>query len=286
MPDDEYFNFQNVNNEIVERSLEVVSPSFTQISNEINNAADLERWRKLYLSEASKTQYIAFKGKRFGQELIYPKKANIFKPIFNSNSTDIDIELKIVPAPMRVVKVPVLTSIWFTELLYHLETQMPVVDINPLDEDIEEPLNIQEAIENEMDFERSSTSDNIRLVFYTGFHTIYKEDEEDTVTVNKVDYPVPFVDYFWEIGKLGERIISQEKLTLRLDHPDGMKRLYDSVNVDTTREYTFRFLYPGKIDAKSIFVFNNKEFVCKQFQYIVSPLGIEDVIEGIFYPMN
>jgi hypothetical protein len=41
-----------------------------------------------------------------------------------------------------------------------------------------------------------------------------------------------------------------------------------------------------KPDAKSIFIINNKKFVCRELQYKISANGFDPVIEGAFYPMD
>ena len=62
----------------------------------------------------------------------------------------------------------------------------------------------------------------------------------------------------------------------------GLKNLYyQSKKIDTTREYTFKFVYNGHIDARQIFVFNHKEF-----SVIVENKGVQDIIEGEFYPIG
>jgi hypothetical protein len=105
--------------------------------------------------------------------------------------------------------------------------------------------------------------------------------------LSSVPYPLPFVDFVREFA--GDQIFipSEEPLTLRLNGEWGMKRLYSqNIRIDTTREYTFNFIHKAKLDVKSVFVINNKEFVCRELKYIVNQNGMLPIIEGKFYPVE
>ena len=58
------------------------------------------------------------------------------------------------------------------------------------------------------------------------------------------------------------------------------------LSIDTTKEYIFKFVTNKKLNAPSIFVFNNKKFACKEFRLTIDEVGINSVIEGVFYPVE
>jgi hypothetical protein len=287
LPSDEYFDFQNMASEILNEAMFVDMKSWTFIATEINNTVDKKTLKnKIFTSEASNTQYICVEEQNNETSVFYSKKVNIFRPVLNNpESEDIDIKFKIIPASMRVFEIPVHNYGDDPRLdpLYYMITQMPAISTAPYvwQEDI---IDIQKTIEEGQKTEESG-SDVIQLVFYTGYQTIF---EKDAVNPRRVDFPVPFVDYLWEdTRQFGERTVNDNNLSLRLDDPHGMKALYDSsLKIDTTREYTFKFIHKGKLDVKSIFVINNKEFVCKEIRRTINTDGFDKIIESDFYAIN
>jgi hypothetical protein len=290
LTEDEYFDFQNLESAIVDNSEKKLLPSFNDIYHEIYDATDKQQLKNIiYTSQNSNTQYICNKGDVFGSEEYYPKKVNIFRTVINNpESTDIDVSIKIVPAAMRVVDLPVkMSSHPLEEPFYYLRTQMPVMKTiyKSANDDI---FDIQEIIEEKIMIEKEKNAiDKIYLMYYSGPRTIYKPDSEYTTTNIKVNYPVPFVDYFYEFNKIGERKISEENLTLRLDDEYGIIKSYTNTEkIDTTEEYLLKFIYKGKLDAKFVFIINNKEFTCKEIRRKININGFEKIIEGIFYAIK
>ena len=140
-----------------------------------------------------------------------------------------------------------------------------------------------------------SAPEGMQIFFHTGAHDIFFENfaggrdsrkNPPPGSVSKVPCPPGFVDRIGDDRRFGERVLDESRMTLRLDSEHGLKPLYDSVSVDTSGEYTFKFIHRKKLDAKAIFVFNNKNFVCKQLQYTVGPDGTDPLATGIFYPVN
>jgi hypothetical protein len=75
--------------------------------------------------------------------------------------------------------------------------------------------------------------------------------------------------------------------SLRLKGKYGLQSLYENtLNINTTRQYTFRLVSHEIYDTKAIFVINNKEFVCTELKYSVNAKGFDPVVEGTFYPVD
>lgn len=287
----DYFKYQDVNSVIMEQiSGTEEYLGFDDILSDISNSGNpLVLKNKIFYSQASETFYICYKGLFQGSEKYYPKKINAFAPDYNNEkSTSIDIELKIKPISMQVKNINVVDSTTRPNILYSLQTQIMEISSEYIyGSGSSELSDIQEEIENEIENEIKTVSE-IFVVLYSGLQTIYEEDAQSySDTKRKVNYPVPYVDYLWETNKIDERIINSDKFSLRLNHSKGMKNLYSgSIQVDTTIEYTFRFLYYEKIDIRSVFVIKNREFVCKELKYNVTAKGFDEVIEGVFYPLE
>jgi hypothetical protein len=257
---DIYFKYQKPDKTIVDRAKTVTFPPYEDISHCLIDSMDT-----LCYSPASGTQYI-------------------FK---NSYITGTD------------------------SVLYHETAPLPVTETEEgdgsnymLPDFTGEPVNIQEIPTGyEEDGEESQSSagspNEPFIFFYTGLHDIYpaRTDssstnsyhtgyDRDAAAMKKVQYPVGFVDFLCEDGRFGERPIDGSKLSPRPDSDHGLKPLYDSLPVDTLREYAFKFVCRKNLDAKAVFVFNSKNFVCKQLKYTVRPEGTDPPVEGVFYPAD
>ncbi|GAP73091.1 hypothetical protein SAMD00024442_6_61 [Candidatus Symbiothrix dinenymphae] len=298
LPDDDYFKWQDIDRTILDKVEYVHKLDERAIMNYISSfPGDNKKLKnKIFISDESGNEYVHV---NFTEEIRYfIKRVNMFKPILsNPQKTDLDIEFKITPVAMKVVDVE--TWHYWDDRSgesggvvhqkmkgYPMSTQMPVIESddfefnNELDNSF---VDIQEEIEGNI---KKSKTDNIQLAFYTGYHTIHTTEGNPTYYM---DYPVPFVDYFWEdMWEYNIQKIDPNNLTLRLDDPNGLKKLYFNANslaINTTREYTFKFISKEKLDPKAIFVINNKQFACKQLKYNIDENGMDSIIQGVFYPV-
>ena len=115
--------------------------------------------------------------------------------------------------------------------------------------------------------------------------------EENTIKKKQALYKegsVEYLKYQEELEKIGlkttqdkEKAAESREKAINILSPNRQ-----SIKTDTTRSYRFRFIYKKRIDAKSIFIFNNKKFVCKEFKRIVDAKGNQDIIEGVFYAVD
>jgi len=287
----DYFKYQDVDpaimNKINDKNI-YRYPDFNSISSMMNSLI-IDRTRikdMLFYAEESDTYYICYEDEG---GVFYPKKINAFAPIYNNPLySDIDIELKIKPASMRVVSIPVHPTYGGAgTTVFYLSTQMPEINHEPIDDYsyTNKIIDIQNVIADGNQ-EAPRVSDMF-VFFYDGLKWINKEGEEGDYTTNqKVEYPVPYVDFLYETNRKKELKINESNLSLRLNHSDGLSKFYfQSVNADTTKEYYFKFINREKIDPKAIFIINNKKFICKSLKYTVDQDGINPLVEGYFYPV-
>ncbi|GHU79667.1 hypothetical protein FACS1894145_4310 [Bacteroidia bacterium] len=304
LTDDEYFKYQKLEKMIIDRAQPMAFPSYAAIGAYMMSTTDTRTLKnKIFKSESSETQYICTVATIGNITYKSQKKVNIFKDIMNNpNNSDLDISLKIIPAPIRIVNVPVYDNIDANtnNVLYNMLAPLPVIETDEGDDlnyilpgstEEEDFIDIQSILENDSDAEEepqssTGTSDNLFIFLYNGRHDIFSENYFLINNTKKVEYPIGFVDYLCEDERFGERYLDSNNLSLRLDSDHGLKPLFESISVDTTKEYTFKFIYNKKLDAKSVFVFNNKKFVCKQLKYSINSKGIENIIEGVFYPID
>jgi hypothetical protein len=294
LTDDDYFKYQNLDPEILEMAGNPIHyGSYEVINNYMNdsmtNKTSLKG--KFFIADNTNTWYIAWFD---GENTYMPKKVNCLRPIRNNQeSSDIDIELKIIPVPMVVKEIPVYklmddhpSSSPNYNLLYNLIIQMPELDTNE-DRIVSRPnsndLDIQETLENDSQNDVAKI-DTMSLAFYTGYQTVLSTEMNGPSYIG-FPFPVAFVDFLKEDDRTNGAIDPQHpSLSFRLDDPNGLKPLYEqSISIDTTKEYTFKFMYNGKLDSKNIFIINNKEFFCKEIRRVVNIDGFEKIIEGDFY---
>jgi hypothetical protein len=293
LTDDVYFQYQRLDKAIVDKAEVSTYPSyrdaFLDMINKYNHQSPtylVPTLRKtIFEDEHSGTQFVLIETPQFERN-VRLRKVNIFKDIINNpDNPDLDISLRIIPAPIRVVEIPVYSSDGRNVVIDTMLAPLPVVETT---DDAEENFaGIELTIEGDSDTGDSATSDELSLFFYTGQRTVFSKTYWSGKGYLQAQYPIGFVDYVSEDEYRNEdRDIDRGRLTLRLDSKYGLKPLYDSIPIDTVREYTFKFICRKKLDAKAIFVFRNKDFVCKQLKYTVRPEGIDPVVEGVFYPVG
>ncbi|MDR1339015.1 MAG: hypothetical protein LBK58_03045 [Prevotellaceae bacterium] len=302
-PDDEYYRYQNLSKNILDKAEYISLDSFFAIIRYITEFPNKDLLKnKIFISLESNTQYIMWEKPDSQVTLDYDyRKVNSLRPIRNNpDNEDIDVLLRILPAPMQIREINVLkqpdhpSSSPETTVLYKMMAPMPAITTDPYferDREIgssptpDDIIKIQDVLENGDTYQDDDATENIYLAFYTGYHRIL--EKVFTKLPREVDYPIGFIDFLVDDFGLGEYSIDANNLSLRLDDPYGLKMLYEqSKPIDTTREFVCQFTYDKKIDVKRVFVFNNKEFVCKQLKYAVTPQGIDRLIEGLFYPMS
>lgn len=322
LTDDVYFKCQKLDKTtIIDRAKTMTFPAYEDIKRYLNNILypDSSNGRP-YVSEAEHPRNVLFYATDTGTQYAHItrysgnayaqlEKVNVFKDITgNPDSPNLDISLKIIPAPIRPVEIPVYDTrdANTNNVLYYMVAPLPVTETDEGDDldyivsgsEEEDYLNIQTVLgiseesrvehpdEEAEEESYVGAANRMFIFFYTGRHDIFALSRASQDSIKKVQYPVGFVDFLCEDQRFGERIIDDSRPSLRLDSVYGLKPLYDSVAIDTVREYTFKFIYRGKMDAKAIFVFGNKKYICKQLKYRVTSEGINPLVEGSFYPTD
>jgi hypothetical protein len=279
LPSDDYFDLQNIDPEI----LDVIAgnvvdekENFNEILAAINNESNKDLLkRKLFYSKESDTQYICYEEEsENGTKTFYPQKVNLFAPIRNNpDSDEIDIELKITPAPIKTVDIDVYALGTYE---FSLRTQMPVITTGTYTEEF---YDIQTAIEEGMN---NSENNQLMLAFDATIRSYQPGDESD-YSNRWLYFKAAHVDCF-EADFYKTKEGFNHQFSLRLRGKYGLQSLYENtINIDTTREYTFKFIHNTIPDTKAIFVINNKEFVCVELKYTINPKGMHPVIEGKFF---
>ena len=283
-----YFEYQNLDKTILENTTIIQLNNYNAIKTYINANDKSELKDKLFLSISTETYYICYKGKTSGgSDSYFPKKVNIFKPIINNGkSPNIDIKLKITPAQMTPTLIQVRDRINLPiNPKWNGLAQMPIIetsDFSNYEDQEDNAMDIQEFIEEGESGIEGGIALGISLAFFDGNKTM----KEFSGTLGfQCEYPMAWIDFLTEIySNVDGDYFMSNGTSLRLDYL--LSQNSQSIQTDTTRPYHFKFIYKKKIDAKSIFIFNNKKFVCKDFKRTIDAKSNQDIIEGIFYAVD
>lgn len=75
--------------------------------------------------------------------------------------------------------------------------------------------------------------------------------------------------------------------SFRLDGPNSMIQYFrPNQNIDTTKEYTIKFITSTMPNIQAQFLLNNKLFICKELEYRIINDGIHPEVTGTFYEIK
>lgn len=215
--------------------------------------------------------------------------------VYDSNNKDF-VELQMIPVKLGAVPIPSSTkqldgSITHAELL----RIVPVLDNNSeltgSEEDIENASSgqgIEDYIKNN-NYDKNLSKSTIFLGFYTGikYQTYYlrrgKADPYPTVYTDDIlNKGLIFYNLRSEIGN-AQMNVEGESMSLKIISELLYKENYD---IKREKKFTFYSYDPNVYDVRSVFVINNKRFVCQECTYTIDSSGRKGAWEGVFYPIN
>lgn len=104
----------------------------------------------------------------------------------------------------------------------------------------------------------------------------------------KIFYPMPFTD--WEKDLLTTLVTNRHNhWSLSLQEIAGTASIGDlhanSYSIKTDMEFQFDFQSNEIPDINKVFIFNNKRYVCRKFEYVLLNNKLSNIIRGYFYEM-
>lgn len=226
----------------------------------------------------------------------YYEPINQFRQIKEVESEDIT-ELRIVPSEVYPIRVDHWFNYYGDSVIY-----APIPFAKYRNESEITSGSLSEAVLNGN--KQDSGSDNIYIAIYEGIQPTYGKNQ--MLGINTVPDGPPFpkaitahymsIYYGMELHEQGMNMYMMYSLckesvgdhTLELLGSGGLEKRYYKVNekFDTSLEYVIRFRTKQNIDQLSVFVIDNKKFLCKQLKRTVLANGMDELIEGIFYAME
>ncbi len=157
-----------------------------------------------------------------------------------------------------------------------------ITDINQS----EEKVGITDLINGNAKIE-SYVPDRIYIGIYYGMQkvTVMKNAEyqlsEDFFPCSYVDHY--FIDEYNPTQQVKPTHVNMN-YTLSFSGDTGLMSYYQNdEKIDTSIEYSFKFITNKTYDLRQIFVIRNKKYFCKEIRYTITPKGLDKVAEGVFY---
>ena len=106
--------------------------------------------------------------------------------------------------------------------------------------------------------------------------------------LSNYDFPCSYVDHYFidEYNPTQQVMPTHVNMnhTLSFRGDTGLMSYYQNdEKIDTSIEYSFKFITNKTYDLRQIFVIRNKKYFCKEIRYTITPKGLDKVAEGIFY---
>ena len=150
----------------------------------------------------------------------------------------------------------------------------------------EEKIGITDLINGNAKIE-SYVPDRIYIGIYYGMQkvTVMKDA---VYQLSEDVFPCSYVDHYFidEFNPREDTMPTHVNMnyTLSFSGDTGLLSYYqDNKKIDTTIEYSFKFITNKTYDLRQIFVIRNKKYFCKEIRYTITPKGLDKVAEGVFY---
>lgn len=278
MESPESMPYAKIDDEILDKVSVLKYDNMAALQTGYQGIGEWNRARKIW--EAEGRQYIELDDNGV-KEL---KEVNQFRDLIrNADKSELDVELKIVPAGMREIEVEVYApgSIYDKNYMWSGTIQTISVQGGTYDTDQFIEPTIQSLINDGIP--EIYKPDKLFIAFSDGeYKKIYNSKGES------FSYPSPFVD---GTINLGDKRNSYPLWSLRLcnDHKTQNlgSEIYDKVKrINTVVEETYRYISNQIYNPRSVFIIDNKRYASKSITIECTPSGIEKVQEGIMYELK
>ena len=298
---DDYYQLnrieQSVYDQAIHEDLEEIL-SMLDLLNKVADTNDATRYRKIFHDIHNADQFIVYKD---GAQDV-PKKINSFANLFynpDDNET-INMEFNIIPAAMttgsRTIIFPGESAPSFVSFFW----QCPIAEYSdPFfvdNENSQDDYTIQSLISGENSISSKTLTSKLRLAIYDGQKKIslfnYRNSLNEIISPipngvgSNIIYPFPLVEaqseYFRDMNSLWNFFGC---------NPFRLSWMYNNIyslteKINTEKLYKFVFLESDRIEIKSKFLINNREFLCAKVERVASENGINNLVPGYFYPIG
>ncbi len=234
------------------------------------------------------TDFIIRKGLSSGgtRDVYFVYPVNQFRPIIN-DSSDNEIKLSIAPADIYLI-----TNTRTLDLFdYHSVLFAPI----PLPRNTAESLKVEDKLNEyiENGLPKNELSGTLYIALYCGIRNCSHPYSADNPTRQAffpicVNYPYMYASGTWSYSSDYAEFFIQftdPSHTLSLRGANGLGEQYYSEDsaIDTTTEYTIRFICKRTVSQLNEWIIDNKRFLCKELKRVILANGMDEIVEGVFY---
>lgn len=272
LSDSESFKIKKLDEDVIKNTTIKEYDSINELQNDYNSLSNPEKG--LYIFQTDYRQFIRYSGSL--------KEVNQLRDLKrNPDKADPDIELKIVPVGMTRAEVEVYdirairpTLLWTSTIL------IPSMQGSVFSYGGEEP-SIEDRINGEIS--KKYKPETIQVAFnHPELNIISSPDGETHL------YPMAFTDY--SDSQDAGITTNFPRWSLRFTDASDAKcigsEIFDKAKkINTTVEETKRFISHIIHDPKSVFIANNKKYVCKKIEVEIKCSGIVPLQEATMYEL-
>lgn len=230
------------------------------------------------------------------------KEVNQLRPLKRKEETsDIDIELKIVPAQLAEQKVLFVETTkrdgkWFDTVVGEGFVDVIIVeDRENVGADLiggvtSDSTDLQALIEGEATVEKGTTIDKMFVAMVPdGLYSVVAKRGNETIFG---PYPriYPYTRYLVnDIGAGIEDVLQPGYISLAdLSNAQTIANqcLDDGQVIDTTVKYCIKFISREVLRASGAFIINNQRFACEKLEYSITAAGVSPLVTGYFYRLG
>lgn len=289
-----------------------------EIVKDFNSLAELSAWAR----EQGSTVMAGKKDTIFdctdGRQFIYTEEkglveVNMFRPrIVRENNSDLDIELKFVPARFiegecRLYPAPVAGSGSHGAMATEQSAigSFPVTVLQAAGkadmrwyESGKESIDIENIINGEDDEETTTADDKSDIIYMAIADLQHNDVYNEQVKLStggtfsgSFKYPRPFLRERATCALDGQPVKEDAPCSLSLIRIDGQTNLANetlesNVAIGTTVRHCFKFVAERIPDVGAVFLIRNRRFVCEKVEADIASDGLRKLITGYFYEFD
>lgn len=201
---------------------------------------------------------------------------------------ELDVTLKMVPARLKegsiewysyvnnkltqgVIPFPMLSASGATA----------IYDFNTVSADT----TIQQLLDGEVEAATNDSSKDVMEIAWGNAYVASIINPKNQTEHSVYYYPVTFEDNSFTALPSGELEFSME--LNQSSHPTiGTLCHSGLLQIDKTAKRCIRFLHPGSVDPKQLFVIRGKRFVCEKIERQIDSKGMQPLVTGYFYEVS
>ncbi len=231
------------------------------------------------------------------------KEVNQLRPLKRKNdSSNIDVELKIVPAQLVEQKVPFVETTkvngkWYDQTVAEDTVNVIIVeDRDNVGDDLingaaSDTTDLQALIEGDSTIEKSSSVDKMFVALVpSSLNSVVAQKGKSSTVYGP--YPRIYAYPQYLVNNVGAgNVDPTQPAYISLADISGVQTianqcLDDGKVIDTTSKYCIKFISQKVLKATGAFIINHKRFACEKLEYNITAKGVSPLVTGYFYKLD